>query len=175
MGEKPEPALALARGNGVHFLHFREFSCFSHSRESVPALVRPQPNASKSARESRAREGPDFQKWAARELDGNAPFRSPEVSLGREENSVGEVSGFARLRASSQPVSRKGGQKHPRSLPITEPALPGMQPPWSSSLHALKIKAVLGCSPSGLAQDKRNVAAKRYISALHDSRDIAIP
>ena len=72
-----------------------DFRVFSHSRESVPALVRPQPNASKSARESRAWEGPDFQKWAARDLDGNAPFRPPEVSLGREENILDGIFPFA--------------------------------------------------------------------------------
>jgi len=42
----------------------------------------------KTGSEIPARKSPDFQKRAARELDGNAPFRSPEVSLGREENSV---------------------------------------------------------------------------------------
>ena len=107
--------LASARGNGVHSCTLG-VSCVS------PRSPRPRPGPGmcpakrlKTGSEIPAPQGPGFQKWAAREQDGNAPFRSPEVSLGREENSVGELSWFARLRASPQPVTRKGGQKHPVS------------------------------------------------------------
>ena len=48
-------------------------------------------------------------------LAQDAPFGSPSRSLGREENPVDVLSAFARTGASSQPVSRKGGQKHPVS------------------------------------------------------------
>ena len=57
----------------------------------------------------------DFLKPSARDLERNAPFGPPRVSLGSTENSVGELLRLVGSGASSRPVARKVVQKHPFS------------------------------------------------------------
>ena len=59
-GEAPAPALAWARGNGVHFCTLGNFRVAHQSRRPRPGPGSAQPNASESARESRAPGNPKF-------------------------------------------------------------------------------------------------------------------
>ena len=144
-GEKPEPAPALARGKGAHFLHFREFSrFFIFSWNSVrPWYVPSQTAQNRLGNPGPAR--PGFSK-----MGGKGTGRKRSVSVagglvgtgGKFRGGHFLVCSIARVFSAGFP---KRGSKTPRFLPITEPNLPGCSVrARSSSLHPLYMRAVLG-------------------------------
>ena len=144
-----EPDLALARGNGVHFLHFRGFSCFF-----AFAGIRPGPG---SAPAKRLQIGPGIQglgRPGFSKMGGKGPGRKRSVSVagglvgtgGKFRGGHFLVCSIARVFSAGFP---KRGSKTPRFLPITEPLPSGLQLQHSSSTASPIYEGCARMNPVG--------------------------